>query len=64
METMDAKKTITLTMDEIKELTFQLEGALQQLQLQQQNDHNLQDGSMLLKEKIDFLREIILKINN
>ncbi len=61
MNDMDAKKIVDLTIDEIKELTFQLEIALQQLQLE--FEQNEPSDSKILQEKTDFIKEIILKLN-
>ncbi len=61
MNEMDAKRTIHLTMGDIKELTFHLQGTVQHLQ--QQYEQTAQENKMLLKEKIDYLKEIMLKLS-
>lgn len=61
MRNMDARKEVAFTMDEIKELNFQLQVVIEKLEQQLQNA----DGKekMPLEEKIVFIREILQKLN-
>lgn len=59
---MDAKKEITFTMDEIKELNFHLQAALENLQ-QELEGAGKEEKKMPLEEKITFLKEILQKLN-
>lgn len=61
MRNMDARKEVVFTMEEIKELNFQLQVVIEKLEQQLQNA----DGKekMPLEEKIVFIREILQKLN-
>lgn len=61
MESMDAKKNITLTMDDIKEIDFHLQKAVKDLQ-QQIEDETVENIS-LIREKKAFIEEIIIKLS-
>ena len=58
---MDAQKTIHLTMAEIKELNFRLEASAQETRRQIGEADESQKS--LLREKAEFLEQIMAKIN-
>lgn len=59
---MTAQKTIQLTMAEIKELNFQLEKSLQEIQ-QQIDALGSESEKVVVQEKQAFLERIMAKIN-
>lgn len=63
MRNMDARKEVAFTMEEIKELNFQLQEVIEKLEKQLQ-DFADGKGKMHLEEKINFIREILQKLND
>lgn len=61
MRNMDARKEVAFTMEEIKELNFQLQVVIEKLEQQLQNADSKE--KMPLEEKIVFIREILQKLN-
>ncbi len=59
---MIAQKTIQLTMTEIKELNFQLDQSVQELRQQLEHTQEISEQNML-REKAEFLEQIIAKLN-
>ena len=60
---MHADKTIHLSMTEIKELNFRLEAAVEEINQQEEQTESTSEKSML-REKIEFLEQIINKLNH
>ncbi len=60
---MNPKKEIAFTMDEIKELNFQLSKALERLQ-QKIEKIQVEDERLIYTEKRRFVQEILEKINH
>jgi hypothetical protein len=60
---MHADKTIHLNMTEIKELNFRLEAAVQEISQQEERTESMSEKSML-REKVEFLEQIINKLNH
>ena len=59
---MIAQKTIQLTMTEIKELNFQLDHSVQEIHEQMEQIQEASEKN-LLREKAEFLEQIIAKLN-
>lgn len=60
---MHADKTIHLSMTEIKELNFRLEAAVEEINRQEEQTESTSEKSML-REKVEFLEQIINKLNH
>ncbi len=60
---MLADKTIHLSMTEIKELNFRLEAAVQELSEQKEQAEDVSEQT-ILREKIEFVEQIIHKLNH
>ncbi len=60
---MHADKTIHLSMTEIKELNFRLEAAMQEINQREERTESTSEKSML-REKVEFLEQIINKLNH
>ena len=60
---MHADKTVHLSMTEIKELNFRLEAAKQELSQQKEQSEKTSEKTML-REKVEFLEQIIHKLNH
>ena len=60
---MLADKTIHLSMTEIKELNFRLDAAIQELNEQQDRSDDVSEQTML-REKVEFLEQIVNKLNH
>lgn len=60
---MLADKTIHLSMTEIKELNFRLDAAVQELNEQKEQTEDVSEKT-ILREKVEFLDQIIHKLNH
>ncbi len=60
---MHADKTVHLSMTEIKELNFRLEAAMQEINQQEEQTESTSEKSML-REKVEFLEQIVHKLNH
>ena len=60
MHDMDAEKQVALTMGEIKEIVYQLENALTELQSEEENAE--ERDKKVLHEKREMLERIIEKV--
>lgn len=60
---MLADKAIHLSMTEIKELNFRLDAAIQELNEQKEQTEKVSERT-ILREKIEFLEQIIHKFNH
>ena len=60
---MHADKTVHLSMTEIKELNFRLEAAMQEINQREERTESTSEKSML-REKVEFLEQIINKLNH
>lgn len=60
---MQSDKTIHLSMTEIKELNFRLDAARQALHEQKERSEDVSEQTML-REKAEFLDQIIEKLNH
>ncbi len=60
---MHADKTVHLSMTEIKELNFRLEAAIQELNEQKDQAEDVSEQT-ILREKVEFIEQIIHKLNH